>query len=224
MVAKAKHSANPSKSRRRFLAGFAGGAAIAASGSLVYATTVEPVWLRVARYRVTVPRLPAALDGVRIAQLSDTHLGPFVPLARIASAVALCNRLRPDLVLLSIGGVGDLWEDAVDFERALGGCPTGTPRLLLSHNPDVAEQLPAGADVDLMLSGHTHGGQVRLPLFGSPFVPSRFGDKYAGGLVRGPRCRVLVSRGVGATVLPMRFGVRPEIVLLTLHRRHDHDG
>lgn len=119
-----------------------------------------------------------------------------------------------------VAGVGDLEMDVVDVDRALRDVPPGMPRLLLSHEPDVAELAELGtARVDLMLSGHTHGGQVRLPLLGTPVVPSRFGSKYAGGLVKGPACRVLISRGIGMSVLPIRWGVPPEIVEVELLRR-----
>ncbi|MBI4606898.1 MAG: metallophosphoesterase [Planctomycetes bacterium] len=120
---------------------------------------------------------------------------------------------------LCVAGIGDLWEDEVNFQRALGGVPADVPRLLLSHNPDAAEEPElrrGGFRVDLMLSGHTHGGQIRVPGLGTPIVPSRFGQKYAHGLVQGPACPVLVSSGVGMTVLPLRLGVPPEITVLEL--------
>ncbi len=119
---------------------------------------------------------------------------------------------------LCIAGVGDLWAGRVSFDDALNTVPEGVPRIVLSHNPDVAETMPPGHRVDLMCSGHTHGGQVRLPALGTPIVPSRYGSKYAGGLVQGPHCRVLVSRGVGMAVLPVRFRVRPELVVIELVR------
>ena len=127
------------------------------------------------------------------------------------------RRLDADAGTLCIAGVGDLLEDHVNFDRALSGVDRSVPRLLMSHNPDAAE-LPElrSHRVDLMLSGHTHGGQVRLPIVGAPGVPSRYGQKYAQGLVDGPACRVHVSAGVGMSVAPLRFGVRPEINLLTL--------
>ena len=64
-----------------------------------------------------------------------------------------------------------------------------------------------------MLCGHTHGGQIRLPLVGAPVVPSRYGQKYASGLVKGPVCPVFISRGIGMTVLPVRLGTPPEIAV-----------
>jgi predicted MPP superfamily phosphohydrolase len=120
---------------------------------------------------------------------------------------------------LCLAGVGDLYTDTQRYDAALGNVPAGMPRLLLSHNPDVAED-PALAvhayRVDLMLCGHTHGGQIYIPGIGSPIVPSQFGAKYARGLVQGPVCPVFISRGLGHTVLPVRIGVRPEMAVIEL--------
>ena len=67
-----------------------------------------------------------------------------------------------------------------------------------------------------MISGHTHGGQIYIPGLGTPFIPSRYGQKYAQGLVQGPACPVFVSRGIGLATLPLRLGVPPEISVLEL--------
>jgi len=83
------------------------------------------------------------------------------------------------------------------------------------HSPDVAEAL-GGAPVDLLLAGHTHGGQVTVFGLWAPFVPSRYGQKYRAGLVTGGPVPVFVSTGVGTIVAPLRFFARPEVVLLTL--------
>lgn len=126
---------------------------------------------------------------------------------------------RPETDSLALAGVGDLWVDKPDLEKALRGIAGTTPRLLLSHNPDFAEEAPdRSARVDLMLSGHTHGGQMRVPLLGTPFVPSRYGQKYASGLVQGPAWPVYVTRGIGVAGSPVRLGVRPELTILTLTR------
>lgn len=101
--------------------------------------------------------------------------------------------------------------------RLLKDIPDEEPRLLLVHNPDFNELL-AGERIDLALSGHTHGGQVRLPFVGPLLVPSCCGKKYAGGLAQGPASPVYVSRGVGVVAPPMRFGCRPEITVLRLRR------
>jgi len=122
---------------------------------------------------------------------------------------------------LAIAGVGDLWEDRLDYQAALADLPEHMPRLLLSHNPDVAEEqrfIRGGHRVDLMLSGHTHGGQIFIPFLGTPIIPSYYGQKYAQGLVQGPVCPVYVCRGLGMTVLPLRCGVKPEMAVIELRR------
>lgn len=119
---------------------------------------------------------------------------------------------------LCLAGVGDYWTSQVLLEETLASVPLNTPRLVLSHNPDVAERFSKPL-VDLMVSGHTHGGQVRLPFLGAPIIPSSFGQKYAAGWCQGPGYPVYVTRGVGVGGLPIRFGVRPEVTLLTLQCR-----
>lgn len=118
---------------------------------------------------------------------------------------------------LCLAGVGDLWEDKPDLHLALAGVADDVPRLVMCHNPDVAELQAGGAPrVDLMLSGHTHGGQVSLPVIGPPILPSQFGQKYSEGLIQAPSFPVYVTRGVGVGGIPVRLGVRPEIVLFEL--------
>jgi predicted MPP superfamily phosphohydrolase len=122
---------------------------------------------------------------------------------------------------LAICGVGDLWFDVPDYDRALGGLPASMPRVLLSHNPDVAEEskfVSSGYRVDLMLSGHLHGGQVWIPGIGAPWCPSYYGSKYARGLVQGPTTRVFTSPGLGTAGLPVRFNATPEISVIELRR------
>jgi predicted MPP superfamily phosphohydrolase len=116
---------------------------------------------------------------------------------------------------LALVGLDDLWEGKPDLAQALRGLPAQQPRLVLCHNPDCAERL-SGGRVDLMLSGHTHGGQIRLPGMGTPVLPSRYGQKYASGLVAGPNYPVYVTRGLGVGGIPVRFGVRPEVTFIEL--------
>jgi predicted MPP superfamily phosphohydrolase len=116
---------------------------------------------------------------------------------------------------LRIGGVGDLWTQHQDLGRALGDASREDAVVVLSHNPDMAETLPDDR-VGLLLCGHTHGGQVVVPGYGAPRVPSRYGQKYLQGLVQGPRCQVFVTRGVGTVSPPVRLFCRPEVVLITL--------
>ena len=99
-----------------------------------------------------------------------------------------------------------------DLAATLAKVRDDAPVILLAHEPDVATRVPAR--VALQLSGHTHGGQVRL--FGwSPVVPSRYGKKFAYGHSR-EKCDVVVSGGLGCSIMPFRLGVPPEIVLVTL--------
>jgi predicted MPP superfamily phosphohydrolase len=99
-----------------------------------------------------------------------------------------------------------------DLTTTLGKVTDDAPVILLAHEPDVAMRVPGR--VALQLSGHTHGGQVRL--FGwSPVVPSRYGDQLAYGHTR-TNCDVVVSGGLGCSIMPFRLGVPPEIVLVTL--------
>ena len=113
-----------------------------------------------------------------------------------------------------LAGVDDYWMGHINPQTALGDATTDDACLLVSHNPDVAEKL-CDPRVGLMLSGHTHGGQVVFP-GGAPFVPSHYGQKYLRGLVRAPHTSVYVSRGLGTTSVPVRFGSRPELTLVTL--------
>lgn len=114
-----------------------------------------------------------------------------------------------------LGGVDDLWWGNPDVGMALGEATIQDTCLLLSHNPDFVETL-ADPRVGLVLSGHTHGGQLAVPGMVNPFIPSRYGDKYAQGVVEGPTARVYVSRGLGTTGLPVRYNCPPELTLLTL--------
>jgi len=132
------------------------------------------------------------------------------------------TQTHPGPGALALVGFGDLTDDHIDTDRAFRSIEEHTPRIVLAHNPDCAEldalTKPNGVRVDLMCSGHTHGGQVKIPLLGTPMVPSAFGSKYAGGLVQGPAFPVHISRGIGMSLLPVRFGVPPEISVITLTR------
>jgi uncharacterized protein len=99
-----------------------------------------------------------------------------------------------------------------DLPGTLAKITDDAPVILMAHEPDIAVRVPER--VSLMLSGHTHGGQVRL--FGwSPVVPSRYGNRFAYGHVR-ERCDVIISGGLGCSIMPVRIGVPPEIVVVTV--------
>jgi len=92
--------------------------------------------------------------------------------------------------------------------------------IVLEHSPDVFEVLnyykTLGTDFKLMLAGHTHGGQIRFPILGSPIVPSSYGQKYARGHIVDKDYNLFVTSGIGTSILPLRFGVPPEIAVLTI--------
>ena len=118
---------------------------------------------------------------------------------------------------LCIAGVDDLWGGRPDGQAALAYVEPGTPCVMLCHNPDYAEDLPSGGRVDLMLCGHTHGGQFKIPFGPRPILPID-NPKYAAGLAQGPRCQVYTSVGLGMIGVPFRFNCRPELTLITLRR------
>ncbi len=90
------------------------------------------------------------------------------------------------------------------------------PTVVLSHSPDYFRELRVS--FALMLSGHTHGGQIVLPLIGPPFVPSDYGKEHAKGLIDAGQQKLFITVGVGTSLLPARFLCPPEIVILTLRR------
>ncbi|MFQ5534965.1 MAG: metallophosphoesterase [Sphingomonadales bacterium] len=111
-------------------------------------------------------------------------------------------------------GVDDLWRGRPDVGRAIAGRDPGEFTLLLSHNPDIIGRIPPG-DVDLLLAGHTHGGQIRI--LGRAIVSnSRYGTKYLEGWNWDGPCPIYVTRGIGAVRAALRIGAPPEITLIEL--------
>lgn len=105
------------------------------------------------------------------------------------------------------------WQGVDDLPGTLEQLTDDAPAILMAHEPDIFPEVPER--VSLTLSGHTHGGQVRL--FGySPVVPSRYGNRYAYGHVIEEGRHLVVSGGLGCSIAPIRFGSPPEIVLLEL--------
>jgi predicted MPP superfamily phosphohydrolase len=115
---------------------------------------------------------------------------------------------------LWIAGVDDVLTGNAQLGQALQGIPDDGTTVLLAHEPDFADSV-AGQAVDLQLSGHSHGGQVRFPLLGAVYLPP-MARKYPYGLNQIGRLKVYTNRGLGTTFLPARFGCPPEITLLTL--------
>jgi len=131
------------------------------------------------------------------------------------------ERLRRGGDVLQIAGLDDLKLGRPDFHAAFEGLDPGMFTLFLSHQPDAADRT-APWRADLQLSGHSHGGQVRLPLIGALLTPSG-GKKYVQGLYklagRQTESFVYTNRGVGTTHLPVRFMCPPELTLITLRRK-----
>jgi uncharacterized protein len=255
-----------------------------------YSWYVEPRWLQCTRTTLHFRDLPAALEGLRIALLTDLHASPDTPRGLIRRAVHSALAARADMIAVT----GDIAEDEQSLERALEElqqlqAPLGTyivpgnhdyrdigiemwrsavqrrsalqditnqarlldvqrhgaaallciagvddlaegrPRLdmvhglrrdftvLLAHNPDQAERARrADDDVDLVLSGHTHGGQVRLPILGAVVNSAEHAHLYEAGVRRRPWTQVYTSRGIGTTHMRIRLLTRPEMALLTL--------
>ena len=113
-----------------------------------------------------------------------------------------------------IAGIGDLWTGPHDVGAALRAVTDDAPVVLLTHNPDVFPQVPPR--VAVTLAGHTHGGQVRLPLLGRPVVPSIFGQRYAAGHVVDGGRHLYIATGVGTSIVPVRFRVPPAVTIVAL--------
>jgi predicted MPP superfamily phosphohydrolase len=272
--------------RLRDLAWMAAGAAGAAGGAILVHRLITERWrLTFSRATFGIRNLAPELDGLRVAHLTDFHLGYLTPPSFLARAVEMVRAESPDLVALTgdyldvddvvvdecaealkgleaprgayavlgnhdydVGadivtdclaraGVVVLKNEAVSFgdgdrqlwmvglddtashredsRAACEGIPAGDPVIILSHTPDV---LPRAAEMgaELVLAGHTHGGQVRLPWVGAPHAPIRLSVKYAYGTAREGHTRVHTSRGLGLTQIPVRLNCPPEIGLFTL--------
>lgn len=300
--------------RRRFLQTSTAVAAAAPLLGAAYGFAVERFRYEIREADLAIAGLPAALTGLRIAQLSDLHIGNYMSAAGIRRAVDMANELGPDLTVVTgdfltrrgdpleacitelarlraglgvwgCNGNHEIYANAestaerlfarhgmmllrqrsvelvhnaqpfnligVDYQRQLVGRPRGpvkldvidllvrrdVPNILLSHNPNT---FPSAAElgIELMLTGHTHGGQVRVEILDHYFSPAEFLTPYvAGKYVRplhsstslrdaeawhaAPKAAasvVYVNRGLGTIGAPVRLGVPPEISLHTLRR------
>jgi hypothetical protein len=151
-------------------------------------------------FRVDPEEITRALRAQRIHVLRNAHCA-----------------LRSRSGNLWVAGVDDLWWEAADIRAALRSIPARDPKILLCHNP-LGIHMAAAHGIDLMLSGHTHGGQVRLPMFGSVYGRSKLGERFVEGWNRLDGTQIYVSRGIGKVLVPVRFGCPSEIALLRLRR------
>jgi hypothetical protein len=152
-----------------------------------------------------LPRAAAALEAAGLRVLHNAAL-----------------RLEHRGTGLWLAGLGSQWawrlggrrlQGADDLAGTLSRIPDGAPAILMAHEPDIFPHVPAR--VAVTLSGHTHGGQVRI-LGWSPMVPSRYGNRYAYGHVQEEGRHLVVSGGIGQSILPVRLGVPPEITVVEL--------
>lgn len=265
---------------------------------LGYAYHVEPTWLAVNRVVLPIRNLPPALAGIRIAQLSDFHCGPHIPIGYLEDAIERTAAEMPDLIALTgdyvdrgpvhvdsaaklfrelkaplgvfavlgnhdfsvhtargarkhpelhrrvtdalategvsvlrnravrvehngagllVAGVDDLWSGESDLDAALADTCSHTPRVVLAHNPQTVEQLGSHR-ADVVLSGHTHGGQINWPGLGRLLLAKK-ARRWAAGLYPldgGHQAgHLYVNTGVGFG-WRFRFGVRPELAVFTL--------
>jgi len=116
---------------------------------------------------------------------------------------------------LAIAGIDDVWMEGSSVEQSLEGIPEHTPTMLLAHSPDVVLD-PQSGRADLIVVGHTHGGQVRLPWWGAvPMLPTRIGKQYDQGLFAvDDDTTMAVTRGLGETLVRARLLAWPEILLI----------
>ena len=191
--------------RRGFLRGLLG-ATLAGFFVSLYAFFVEPALrLRVQRWKIlradwTASPLRLVADGITVLSNAALRLGRYW-IAGVEDQLAFPPR----------DGFG--WQGMDDLPGTLAQITDDAPVVVLAHEPDIFARMPNR--VALTLSGHIHGGQVRF--FGwSPVVPSRFGNRYAYGHVHEGGRDLVVSGGIGCSILPVRFGVVPEITVIEI--------
>jgi len=257
---------------------------IAALSKVAKGAMDEANSLTLERVEIKLKRLPKQLDGFTIIHLSDTHHSPFTNLDHIKRAVAISNRLKPDMFVLTgdyvsherkyippvaevlgelkaefgtfaclgnhdhwtdaglvtdlfrgeginmlvnegirleargasfwIAGVDDHMVGRTDLKAALAGSFPDEMKLLLAHNPIIFRRA-ARRSIDLTLSGHTHGGQVKVR---DPEKPVRRKRRLKAGLYRRYDSQIYITRDIGTVVLPVRYQCPPEISLLELRK------
>jgi uncharacterized protein len=120
---------------------------------------------------------------------------------------------------LTLLGIDEVYRGEPDLDTAFGGIDPDAPRIGVSHHPDIVDLL-GDRRLDLLVCGHTHGGQIRFPFFGSVVVPSKHEARYASGFHRVGNVLMYVSRGIGA-IPPLRILCRPEVATFVLRRSDD---
>ena len=149
-------------------------------------------------YWLDARRVTAALEKQKIGVLEDNAV-----------------RIQRGDTHFWLVGISDFWEGPHDVRKAMSQVKSDAPVLMFTHNPDIFPTL--SNRFSLLIAGHTHGGQVHLPLLGRPIVPSKYGQRFAYGHVVENGRHIFVSPGLGTSILPVRFRVPPEVTLLELH-------
>ncbi len=149
-------------------------------------------------FQVDADAMTRALEEQQIHVLRNSHFA-----------------LRSGNARLWLLGIDDLWWGADDLDAGTRHIPSHDPKILLCHNP-LGIRMAVKHKVDLVLSGHTHGGQVRLPLLGAWYGKSKLGKRFIQGWNRLDGTQIYVSRGIGEVVLPLRVGCPSEIACLRL--------
>lgn len=124
--------------------------------------------------------------------------------------------LRRGDATLPLVGIDEIYRGKPDLDDAFAGVDERKPVLGITHHPDLFDDL-GGRRLDLLVCGHTHGGQIRFPFFGSVVVPSKHEGRYAAGFHRQGKVLMYVSRGIGA-IPPLRILCRPEVATFVLRQ------
>jgi len=252
-----------------------------------YGVLVRRRWFRVVEHEVRIPGLAPELDGLRIAQLSDLHIGTMTPLSWGLAWARAANARTPDVAVVTgdmvtsgvdfhedvaevvgalrakdgvyvsmgnhdyfgegeplisllrardvrvlrnagtviergsaklwLAAIDDTWTRRDDVDLAMRDRPAGSTAVLLAHDPNRFDEA-AAKGADLVLSGHTHGGQIAVPFFYRIANLATFSYPYNIGFYRRNEAVLYVHPGLGTTGPPMRLGVPPEVAVLTLRR------
>ncbi|HEX8198455.1 MAG TPA: metallophosphoesterase [Pyrinomonadaceae bacterium] len=165
-------------------------------------------------FRYNLPKVRTELERVGIRVLDGE--------------TAIINHNNQDLIILGLAEVlkiNEWYSYANGAKNALKTNRADVNVLALVHNPDaigiITGDFLVSENLRLVLAGHTHGGQVRLPLIGSIIVPSSYGQRYALGHVVENGIDMFVTTGIGTSILPVRFGVPPEISVLTISAKQE---
>lgn len=168
----------------------------------------------------TLARVAAQVPVMAILGNHDYRVGAssIRALFQAAGVRLLVNdieRLERSGAPLNIAGLDDPWRGDPDLEGVLRNIPDGEPLILMAHEPDYAVIAARTGRIDLQLSGHSHGGQVVLPLIGAPVLP-HLGKKYPSGKYNVGSLILYTNRGMGTTSPHLRLNCRPEITVLQL--------